>query len=117
MNVDEVMPYDGIRRDADKLYALPAWSFDSQDLYVRKHQRKYTFSSGFAREIIPAYYAGGSHMERTPKLEKDEFIKAFKSSGMKQATWCAQNGVSIHNLRYWLGKEQQPVLPAAGDMQ
>jgi hypothetical protein len=56
-------------------------------------------------------------MKRIPKLEKDEIIKAFKSSGMKQAAWCAQNGVSIHNLRYWLGKKQHPVLPAAGDMQ
>src|SRR5665647_1634792 len=56
-------------------------------------------------------------MKRTTKLEKDEIIKAFKSSGMKQTAWCTQNGVSIHNLRYWLGKEQQPALPAAGDLQ
>jgi hypothetical protein len=56
-------------------------------------------------------------MKRIPKLEKDAIIKAFKYSGMKQAAWSAQNGVSIHNLRYWLGKKQQPLLPVAGDMQ
>jgi len=33
-------------------------------------------------------------------------VAEFKSSGKSVPVWCVANGVSIHQMRYWLRKEQ-----------
>jgi len=35
-----------------------------------------------------------------------EQVGRFRESGLTQHKWCIQNGANLHNLRYWLRKEQ-----------
>lgn len=46
-------------------------------------------------------------MIESPQSDWTELLKAFKASGQTQRTWCEANGVKIHTLRYWLGKERK----------
>lgn len=34
----------------------------------------------------------------------EEIISSQKASGLKQANWCIENNVNIHNFRYWVGR-------------
>lgn len=46
-------------------------------------------------------------MIKSPQSDWTELLKAFKASGQTQRTWCQANGIKIHTLRYWLGKERK----------
>lgn len=46
-------------------------------------------------------------MAETLFKDRKELLKAYRASGQTQKQWCKTNNVSIHTLRYWLGKDRQ----------
>ncbi|MFS0614221.1 IS66 family insertion sequence element accessory protein TnpA [Lederbergia ruris] len=40
----------------------------------------------------------------------EERIAAFRESGQTQTSWCEENEINIHQLRYWLRKFRTEVL-------
>lgn len=40
-----------------------------------------------------------------------EQVCLFRESGLTQNKWCEQSGTNLHNLRYWLRKEQDERVP------
>ena len=41
------------------------------------------------------------------KMMWQKRVAAFKESGQSTTSWCKENNVKVHQLRYWLRKEKQ----------
>lgn len=46
------------------------------------------------------------------KKEWDERVSTFKASGQSRTAWCTANDLKLHQLAYWLRKQQNLATPA-----